>query len=520
MKVIFLSFFMCMFGLTSIAQSITAVSPSSGERATATLPITISGSGTSFSNATSTVVEIFQGTNTLQVVSVGSVQPQSVDLNIQISNVDPLGSYTVRVYDQNVGMVDLPNGFTVIPSSNPPVLLATAPNLVSETQVLPITITMDNAHFSQATSSTMYLSHSTGATIMPLPGTLTVLNDNAIRGTFDIGSAGIGYIAGDSLNSHCWNSIDGSFDDMVSITVVPSGTISGAIDYSGTYNGVVELYIENVTASPPNTYSLVATSPVSGNTYSFSDVAFFGNHLVRSVPIGMNDVVATYYVNNIDWQNASQVVCLGATNLVDLVPFSSVLASNLGITVNGALGYGPNGFNKSNIVFAEGVEVFLKDTDNNVYAQSTTDVNGSYSFSDIPEGNYEIIVDMPGYDQVSTYAFAVTAGMTDVTDLDFLIDNNEIFISGFMGVSELNKVNLEVYPNPTTGEFNIVVPENLSDFSVSIYNTVGTVVWEQAVKNNTSSIFAGDLSSLSSGVYIVKVNGGNTVSEIRLVKSK
>lgn len=507
----------CLLTITSFSQSITSVAPSSAERGTVQLPVTITGSGTDFINATSSVVEIYQGTSTIQVLSINTVQSTSVDLNVRVSNLAPLGDYTVRVYDQNAGMVEMANGFTVLPNSNPPTLLNTSPELAASTQTLPVTITTDNAYFSQATDNTIYLTQGTGTVILPMPGTMTVLNDNAIRATFDLGQ--YSPAAGNYLNAHCGNSFDGYFDDINAIAITDATEVSGSIDYIGSYNGVVEVYQEN-TSLNPSTYSFVASTPVVGNTYVMTDLAE-ANYLIRSVPVGMTDVVATYYPNSIVWQNATSITTVaGAPGQYDITPFPSVIANILGITVNGSLGYGPNGFNKTNIVFAEGVEVFLHDVDNNFYAQTVTDANGAYSFADIPDGNYEIMIDIPGYTQMSTYTFTVNSSSSDMSDLDFLIDNNEIFTSGFMGLTDLENQNLAVYPNPTTGTFSIALGEGMTNFEVSVYNCIGTKVWEQSVENNFAPVFTGNIDEMSSGIYIVRVVGEHIVSETRLVKGE
>jgi hypothetical protein len=99
--------------------TITNVSPNSGTQGTLSLPITITGSGTNFSGATSTLVQVL-GNNgsTLQVLSINSVTPTSVSVDIAVSNTAFVGGYTVKVYDQLVGnFISLANGFTVIASS-------------------------------------------------------------------------------------------------------------------------------------------------------------------------------------------------------------------------------------------------------------------------------------------------------------------------------------------------------------------------------------------------------------------
>ena len=117
---IILSFTVCFIASSfAFSKTITHVSPNSGTQGTLSLPITITGSGTNFSGATSTLVQVL-GNNgsTLQVLSINSVTPTSVSVDIAVSNTAFVGGYTVKVYDQLVGnFISLANGFTVIASS-------------------------------------------------------------------------------------------------------------------------------------------------------------------------------------------------------------------------------------------------------------------------------------------------------------------------------------------------------------------------------------------------------------------
>ncbi|MBL4862282.1 MAG: hypothetical protein JKY09_04590 [Crocinitomicaceae bacterium] len=76
----FFAIFACFMSISLSAQTISSVSPNSAEKGTWSLPVTITGSGTTFSNATSTVVRIKQGTEELEIISVNSVDPESVSI--------------------------------------------------------------------------------------------------------------------------------------------------------------------------------------------------------------------------------------------------------------------------------------------------------------------------------------------------------------------------------------------------------------------------------------------------------
>ncbi|UKN00621.1 T9SS type A sorting domain-containing protein [Paracrocinitomix mangrovi] len=502
-----------LLGLSTFAQSISSVSPNSANTGTWSLPVSISGTNTNFTAATSTVVKVTQNSQQLEVLNVNNVTSTTVDFDVRISNLSPLGNYNVEVYDSNVGdMVTLNNGFYVGPNTAPPALMSTAPETGAINQILPVTITTENTHFSQATDNTIYLTQGT-FTILPVGNSVQVLNDNHIKALFDFSNPNISI--GNVLSSHCGNSFDGYFSDNLTITVTPITSINGTIIYGGVYNGVVELYQKNTNVTP-NTYSLIATAAVnSSNQYDFT-VAAEATYLLRSVPINMSDVVATYYTDVIDWINATEVnTALSSTNTADITPFQSINLSG-GTTVNGTLGYGPNGFTKAPIVFAEGVEVFLRDVDNNTYAQSTTDANGFFEFAYVPLGNYDIVIDLPGYNQVSTYTFSVTQSGQMLEDLDFLIDNDEIFKSGFMSVKDYDYTEINIFPNPTNGLFFVELPEFLNQVELNIFNQQGQLVYTDNNANNTTTFFEVDLSELTSGMYIGRLTSGTKVIDFKV----
>jgi endoglucanase len=71
-----------------------------------------------------------------------------------------------------------------------------------------------------------------------------------------------------------------------------------------------------------------------------------------------------------------------------------------------------------------------------------------------------------------------------------------------LGLEDYEKGTLAVdlYPNPTSGEFTINAP---SQSSVTVFNPQGSVVFEKVINATSSTI---DLSSQSSGLYFVKVS--------------
>ncbi|WP_165806006.1 DUF7452 domain-containing protein [Marixanthomonas spongiae] len=70
------------------------------------------------------------------------------------------------------------------------------------------------------------------------------------------------------------------------------------------------------------------------------------------------------------------------------------------------------------------------------------------------------------------------------------------------------------YPNPTNGKVTFTANEAIS--TIAIYNILGQEV--QQVSGNNSNAFTMDISGLASGNYIAKVQAGNAVQSVKLIK--
>lgn len=69
-------------------------------------------------------------------------------------------------------------------------------------------------------------------------------------------------------------------------------------------------------------------------------------------------------------------------------------------------------------------------------------------------------------------------------------------------VQENKFSNIKIFPNPTTGIFNI---QGASNTNLQIYDALSKVILEKEIKNDLEKI---DLSSYPAGSYIIKINNG------------
>jgi len=122
---------------------------------------------------------------------------------------------------------------------------------------------------------------------------------------------------------------------------------------------------------------------------------------------------------------------------------------------------------------------------------------------------------MPGFIMDSSQCTFPIFGNGDTIPYPYAVENIEIpIISPVNSVkNELdNYVNFEVYPNPTIGQIN-VTGLTQETTRVVVYNVLGELVYDDRLIDNQL-----DLSSLSSGAYILHVTQRKTTFRKKVIK--
>lgn len=108
--------------------------------------------------------------------------------------------------------------------------------------------------------------------------------------------------------------------------------------------------------------------------------------------------------------------------------------------------------------------------------------------------------------QTITYAYTDVNGCSNSA-------TQTIFVDPCTGVAEVMTVNeMQLYPNPTDGELNIVyMPGAVTHFVVTVLNTNGQLVYSEEVEQNGIYSKQIDLSHQAKGLYLVQIVNGNQV---------
>lgn len=75
---------------------------------------------------------------------------------------------------------------------------------------------------------------------------------------------------------------------------------------------------------------------------------------------------------------------------------------------------------------------------------------------------------------------------------------------------------VSLFPNPTTEKVTLKLPESSQSVNVSLLNISGSVVYSSSVASNTTQTEL-DLSTLSNGVYVVRVQTSNSIVSKQLI---
>ena len=87
--------------------------------------------------------------------------------------------------------------------------------------------------------------------------------------------------------------------------------------------------------------------------------------------------------------------------------------------------------------------------------------------------------------------------------------------SMFLSVQDDQIESFEFYPNPVESQLNIGFPSNIEDVEIVIYNQLGQVVINKVISNNGNAL---NVSSLASGIYLMKLLARNNATTVKFIK--
>ena len=307
--------------------------------------------------------------------------------------------------------------------------------------------------------------------------------------------------------------------------VVVGGTVTDAAD-NPVYPGYVKAYKSAWWGIYPQVDSVLLQSDGS---FVF-DKLYPGNYTLMAVPDPeiYPNAICTYVGDQTGWFESS---------FYDLFPKFNTAAANIKLTEVLPLTVSDGSGELSGTIFAEddvrdarkAVEkrpakkssvILLKKAKKStmageVVAYAETDDNGVFLFSNVPDDDYLLHVEVPGLDMLETHEVTIV-GNQIVSGLDYTISEDGIYIGFQTGVSLLENESLLVYPNPGNGLILMDFPK-AGEYQVSIFAIDGRLVSEELVRSSGGARSI-RLSDAADGIYFIRVEGPDTDETVKYVK--
>lgn len=330
-----------------------------------------------------------------------------------------------------------------------------------------------------------------------------------------------GYTVILTAHSDCYGQSNYSWNQYVY-----ASDIFGRVTYSGgpvTSGNVVLLKNEPVFT----TFDTIAITALNAvGEYNFSIPPSY-DYLIKVYPDTTlyPNLVPTYKGDVWSWDSAA-ILSHGCTqtDTADIYMYELPILGGGPGSLAGTIVEG-QGFGRAQGDPIHGVDVKLGITGSNVIVANTeTDLNGDYSFNNLPYGDYTIFVDIPGLNRDSSYQMVIDSVNSSYENLDYIVDSNSVYIVETIGIDENHSSigHLGLYPNPAHGQTTIIYTLTTnSTMVIEVYDMLG-------IKHQT--LFNGDLLTgehtytfntqtmgLKPGLYFIRLTTGSKTSTVQML---
>jgi len=308
--------------------------------------------------------------------------------------------------------------------------------------------------------------------------------------------------------------------------VVVGGTVTDAID-----NPVYPGYVKAIKSAWWGIYPEVDSAILQDDGSYLFDKLYPGNYTLLAVPDAdiYPNAICTYVGDQTGWFESpfydlvpKYISTSANIKLTEVLPLSSndgsgELSGAISIEdeVDDALkGVDARPAKKSSVILLKKTKKSTMAGE--VVAYAETDDNGIFTFTNVPDGDYLLHVEVPGLDMLEIHEVTIV-GNQIVSGLNYTIGEDGIYIGFPTGISLLENESLMVYPNPGNGLILMDLPA-AGEYRVRIYATDGRMVLEEQL------ISAGGartihLSEAGDGIYFIRVEGPDTDETVKYVKN-
>jgi hypothetical protein len=485
------------------AQSLVSVSPSTGAAGTS-VNVTITGSGTSFTN--SSVFVLSSGASVLTVSNVAASSGTSVQAKITIPANAASGGYTLTTLS-GFTPVSLANAFTVTGGGGAGASITTVdPDSGYQGQFIAVMVIGSHTSFTQSTTTTGSLVKAPGTPIVSVGSFAT--NDTTMFTYFQIPTdAALGtYTLALSTTSDGILTKSNAF----TVTASPFGSLVSVTPDEGNKGDTMDIVIRGT----GNSFTLATTLSVeiyassSGGPLVVNTTEILTDSTILcslTIPLNARSGLYDVYVvidsmTYLPLTEAFTVIgdSTSDAHLVSVTPATAHQGESLSVTVKGS---------HTNFMGSTGTQMAIFSVDTFIEATSIVSVNDS-----VLTAHFDIPAGFP----VGLYDFGVMA------DVDGYLELLQSFTitTGNVGISEVVKKgnNLNVYPNPATETLTFQTADQVLNVLMTDITGKQIRIPLNMIKQNQTS-YSLDLESnrIGKGLWFISVETDQGVQNRKIM---
>jgi hypothetical protein len=318
------------------------------------------------------------------------------------------------------------------------------------------------------------------------------------------------------------------------VDVKPKVSITGNV-LTNEGNQISDGYVVAFIISTGNIPSYIDSGSIDPNgIFSLENISVCEDYIIRAFPNSETYplVIPRYHYDAFYWANAIPITVNWSDTLLtekDIQLFEFIPPPSGSSSISGGIYYrNSKGEPVKNIdVVLEYDDPTEKEMKVSGY-QKSSDL-GLWSFNDLPEGTYRILVDIPGLNMDSVYTVTLSEPNTDIGDLNYYVDLASGIYTDATGIEELNKNpfgSIRLFPNPTKGNFSIVIEKSsfidqLNIQSVELYDLNGQLIQDFNITHQGNRFIKNiQLENIEKGIYFIKVNSNGVFAVKKLVLIK
>ena len=161
---------------------------------------------------------------------------------------------------------------------------------------------------------------------------------------------------------------------------------------------------------------------------------------------------------------------------------------------------------------AQNILLLLKNTNQEIIGYTLSDENGEFSFANLPNGNYTVIVEKPGLiSEEAIVSFYETQANTET--ITFHLDQNHVYAID----QSLASNSIDIFPNPVSDILYLTINNSKHPTQIKLFSATGQEV-NIAPKQTQNNINI-NLEQHPPGIYLLQIETNNTITITKIIKN-